>query len=145
MIDSVQGSIGRPELCVGAVVVDDDRLLLVCRGTEPQRGRWSVPGGRVEAGESMVAAVLRELREETGLEGICGPLVGWVERMGSDHHHVIADFRVEVLEDGPVVPGTDVDEAAWVPFGSLAGIDLVDGLAVFLTDHDVVPDGVFDL
>jgi len=47
----------------------------------------------------MVAAVLRELREETGLEGICGPLVGWVERMGIDHHYVIADFRVDVLVD----------------------------------------------
>ncbi|MED5392848.1 MAG: NUDIX domain-containing protein [Actinomycetota bacterium] len=138
-------SLGRPELCVGAVVVDDDRLLLVRRSTDPECGRWSVPGGRVEAGESMVAAVLRELREETGLEGICGPLVGWVERMGIDHHYVIADFRVDVLVDEPVVAGADADLAAWVPFDRLGVTDLVDGLAMFLEDNGVVPEGLFVL
>jgi len=145
MTGTVQSIVGRPELCVGAVVVDDDRLLLVRRATDPGRGRWSVPGGRVEAGEAMVAAVLRELREETGLEGICGPLVGWVERMGTDSHHVIVDFRVEVLDDGPVEPGGDVDRATWVAFDALSTIDLVDGLAAFLVDHGVVPDGVLVL
>ena len=136
---------GRPELCVGAVVVDDDRLLLVRRGTEPECGRWSVPGGRMEAGETMVAAVLRELREETGLEGICGPLVGRVEKMGIDHHYVIADFRVDVLADEPLIAGTDAELAAWVPFDRLAATDLVDGLAIFLEDNGVVPEGLFVL
>ena len=138
-------TLGRPELCVGAVVVDDDRLLLVRRSTDPECGRWSVPGGRVEAGEAMVAAVLRELREETGMEGICGSLVGWVERMGIDHHYVIADFRVDVLVDEPLVAGTDVDRAEWVPFDRLGVIDLVDGLAMFLEDNGVVPEGLFVL
>ena len=59
-------SVGRPELCVGAVAVRDGRLLMVRRGEEPGKGRWSLPGGRVEAAESVVSAVLRELREETG-------------------------------------------------------------------------------
>ena len=99
----------------------------------------------MEAGEAMVAAVLRELREETGLEGICGSLVGWVERMGIDHHHVIADFHVDVLVDEPLVTGTDVDRAEWVPFDRLGVTDMVDGLAMFLEDNGVVPEGLFVL
>ena len=74
--------VGRPELCAGAVAVDHGLLLLVKRGTDPGKGLWSLPGGRVESGESVVAAVVRELKEETGLQGVCGSLVGWVERMG---------------------------------------------------------------
>ena len=68
----------RPELCVGAVVVQDGELLLIRRGHGPAAGSWSVPGGRVEAGELRAEAVVREVREETGLEAVCGPLVGWL-------------------------------------------------------------------
>ncbi|MCP4852085.1 MAG: NUDIX domain-containing protein, partial [Actinomycetia bacterium] len=110
---------GRPELCVGAVVVDEDRLLLIRRGTDPGRGRWSLPGGRVEAGEALVAAVVRELREESGLEGLCGPMLGWVERMGVDHHFVIVNFRVDILDDGSPTAGSDADEVAWTSFDQL--------------------------
>ena len=135
-------SVGRPEVCVGAVAVDEDRLLLVRRATEPGRGRWSLPGGRVEAGEVLVAAVVRELLEETGLSGVCGPLVGWVERMDVDHHFVILDFEVEVLDDGPPVAGSDACEVAWVPMTDLPGCDLVDGLLDFLVDHGIIADGL---
>ncbi len=130
---------GRPELCVGAVVVDGGRILLIQRDTEPNRGMWTLPGGRVEAGEAMVSAVLRELREETGLTGLCGSMVGWVERMGVDHHFVIIDFQVEVLEDGPLMAGSDARDVSWVEFDDLSEVNLVDGLAAFLADHDVVP------
>ena len=134
--------IGRPELCVGAVVVDEDRLLLIRRGTDPGRGRWSLPGGRVEAGEALVAAVVRELREESGLEGLCGPMLGWVERMGVDHHFVIVNFRVDILDDASPAAGSDADEAAWTSFDQLGTRDLADGLAAFLVDYEVVPNGV---
>ncbi len=134
--------IGRPELCVGAVVVDEDRLLLIRRGTDPGRGRWSLPGGRVEAGEALVAAVVRELREESGLEGLCGPMLGWVERMGVDHHFVIVNFRVDILDDASPAAGSDADEAAWTSFDQLETTDLADGLAAFLVDYEVVPNGV---
>src|SRR5438270_12839511 len=90
----------KAEVCVGAVAVSDDRLLLIRRGHGPAAGEWSVPGGRVEGGETLAEAVVRELAEETGLEGVCEDLVGWVERIGDDHHYVILDFRVTVV-DGP--------------------------------------------
>jgi 8-oxo-dGTP diphosphatase len=137
-----RSTVGRPELCVGAVVVDEDRLLLIRRGTDPGRGRWSLPGGRVEAGEALVAAVVRELREEAGVEGLCGPMLGWVERMGVDHHLVIVNFRVDILDDVSPTAGSDADEAAWTFFDELGRTDLVDGLAAFLVDYEVVPDGV---
>jgi 8-oxo-dGTP diphosphatase len=129
----------RPEVCVGAVAVDDDRLLLIRRGRGPAAGEWSVPGGRVEAGETLAEAVVRELREETGLEGVCGSLVGWVERIGDEHHHVILDFAVTVLEPEPVVAGDDAAEGAWVPLAEVPSLTLVDGLAEFLHEHGILP------
>src|SRR3954451_20850104 len=110
----------RPEVCVGAVAVDNDRLLLVRRGRGPSAGEWSVPGGRVEAGETLAEAVVRELAEETGVEAVCDELVGWAERIGADYHCVILDFRVTVLDDRPPVAGDDAAEAAWVPLAEVA-------------------------
>jgi 8-oxo-dGTP diphosphatase len=126
-----------PELCVGAIVVDDERLLLVRRGRGPAAGEWSVPGGRLESGETVAEAVVRELAEETGLEGVCGDLVGWVERMGDGYHFVILDFRVTVLETENPRAGDDAAEVAWVPLADIAEVRLVEGLAEFLFDHGI--------
>lgn len=130
-------SLGRPELCVGAVVVADDKLLLIRRGHGPAAGEWSVPGGRVERGETMAEAVVRELREETGLDGVCGELVGWIERIDDEHHFVIADFAVVVL-GGELTAGSDAAEAAWVPLWDVAEQRLAPGLAEFLADHGII-------
>jgi len=135
---ALEGSVV-PEVCVGAVAVDNERLLLVRRGRGPAAGEWSVPGGRVEPGETLAEAVVRELLEETGIEGVCGELVGWVERIGDGHHFVILDFHVEVLEGRSPVAGDDAAEAAWVPLPQVAELPLVDGLAEFLHDNGIIP------
>jgi 8-oxo-dGTP diphosphatase len=123
---------------VGAICVLDGSLLLVRRGHGPAAGEWSVPGGRVEGGESLAEAVVREVREETGLECVCGGLLGWVERQHADHHFVILDFEATVLAADPPTAGDDATEAAWVPLDEVLGLRLVDGLAEFLADHGVI-------
>jgi 8-oxo-dGTP diphosphatase len=129
----------RPELAVGAVVVRDDCLLVIRRGHGPGAGEWSVPGGRVEAGETLHEAVVRETWEETGLEVVVERFLGWVERLGDDHHFVILDFVVGLLDaEATAVAGDDAAEAAWVPLHELSEIRLVAGLHEFLTDHGVI-------
>lgn len=86
----------------------------------------------------MAEAVVRELLEETGLEGVCGELVGWVERINDEAHFVILDFHVTVLERGHPVAGDDAAEAGWVPLGDVPALMLVDGLAEFLHEHDIL-------
>lgn len=128
-----------PELCVGAVAVRDGVILLIRRGTPPGEGLWSVPGGRVQRGETLADAVRRELREETGLDGEVGEAVGWTELIGRRRHYVVVDFWVAVDPEATPVAGTDASDAAWVAFEDLEQWDLVDGLIQFLADHQVIP------
>lgn len=127
-----------PILAVGAVLVDHDRLLLVRRGRGPAQGEWSVPGGKVESGETLVEAVTRELREETGLEGVCGPLLGWAERIEPDAHYVILDFAVTLVGDEQPTAGDDAAEVAWVELDEVAQMRLVEGLAELLHDNGII-------
>lgn len=127
-----------PQIAVGAVVVDDDRLLMVRRGHGPAAGAWSVPGGRLEAGETVAEAVVRELAEETGLEGACGELVGWTEIVDPGDHYVILDFWVTLLDGRDPQAGSDAAEARWVALGEVAELQLVPGLAEFLHEHGVL-------
>lgn len=127
-----------PILGVGAVLVDHDRLLLVRRGRGPAQGEWSVPGGKVEVGETLAEAVTRELREETGLEGVCGPLLGWAERIEPEAHYVILDFAVTLVGDDQATAGDDAAEVAWVALAEVAQLRLVDGLAELLHDNGII-------
>ena len=129
----------RPEVCVGAVAIDEECLLLVRRGRGPAAGEWAIPGGRVEAGETLAEAVVREVTEETGLDVVCDELVGWVERIGADYHYVILDFSVTVLDDRAPVAGDDAAEVAWVGLVDVAEHPLVEGLAEFLHENGVIP------
>jgi ADP-ribose pyrophosphatase YjhB (NUDIX family) len=91
--------------------------------------------GASNKGELLAEAVVREVEEETGLECVCGALVGWVERIDDDHHFVILDFEVTVLDDTEPRAGDDAAEAAWVPLPDVTQRHLVDGLAEFLHQH----------
>jgi ADP-ribose pyrophosphatase YjhB (NUDIX family) len=87
----------------------------------------------------LAEAVVRELAEETGLEGVCGPLVGWEEILTTGHHFVILDFLVSVLDRRDPVAGDDAAAAMWVPVDDVAAQGLVDGLAEFLAEHGIIP------
>jgi 8-oxo-dGTP diphosphatase len=122
--------------CVGAVIKDGaGRLLLVRRGHEPGKGLWSIPGGRIEAGESDAAALVREVREETGLIVTPGRLVGSVRRPGGGggpdgFDGGVLDIRdyVAIIIGGVLVAGDDADDAVWAGPAELDTLPLIDGL-----------------
>lgn len=95
---------------------------MVRRDRDPGRGLWSVPGGRVEKGEYLNAAVAREVREETALDIRVGTLLGILEVVG-DPHYVILDFVATLDGDGEPVAGDDVAEVRWVPLDEVADLD----------------------
>jgi 8-oxo-dGTP diphosphatase len=124
-----------PEIAaVGAIAVRDGALLLIRRGHAPSRGRWSLPGGRVEPGETAREALVREMAEETGLVVDVGELVGEVVRPGANGDtYRIQDFRVTVAGDGAIagddaVAGDDAMDLAWVPLDKVPSYQLSAGL-----------------
>jgi len=126
---------------VGALVHDDDRrLLVVRRAHEPGAGRWTIPGGRVEAGESDAEAVQREVLEETSLHVVVGARVGTVLRpgLGSDVYD-IRDYACALALTTAPVAGDDAAEVRWVTRSELLDLDLVDGLLDCLSDWGMLP------
>jgi 8-oxo-dGTP diphosphatase len=131
--------VSTPEVAVGAVCSHADSLLLVRRGRGPAAGEWSVPGGRLEWGETLHEAVVRETFEETGLEVVVDRFLGWVERIEDSYHYVILDFAVTALDPTQApVAGDDAAEAAWVPRPEVSELQLVGGLYDFLRDQEVL-------
>jgi 8-oxo-dGTP diphosphatase len=128
--------------CVGAIISDaSGRLLLIKRGHEPGKGLWSLPGGRVEAGETDEQALVREVREETGLTVVAGRLVGTVRRAGAGGSVLdIRDYAATVT-GGTLAAGDDADDARWVGPAELTGLPLTSGLVDALTGWGVLRAG----
>jgi len=107
-----------PLVGVGAVIVDEGRVLLVRRGNEPMKGHWTLPGGLVELGEGLLNAVVREVREETGLNVEVVELIELLDRIHREetrvrYHYVIADYLCRVT-GGVLQAASDADAARWV-------------------------------
>ncbi|MGH3171578.1 MAG: NUDIX hydrolase [Trebonia sp.] len=116
--------------CVGAVIKDaEGRLLLIRRGHEPGKGLWSIPGGKIEDGESDAEAVAREVLEETGLVVAVSGLIGSVRRPAGTVDAVfdIRDYAASV-NGGSLLPGDDADDATWAGPLELEMLPLVVGL-----------------
>lgn len=133
----------RPVLGVGAIILDADRILLVERGREPLKGYWSLPGGMLETGETLLEGVKREILEETGL--VIQPLqiAEVFERImrdaegRSEYHYVLIDYLC-LAAGGTLGAGDDVSRAEWVFRKDLPGVRLTEGtLAVIEKAFDM--------
>lgn len=119
----------RPVVGVGGVIVHDDRVVLIKRKYEPLAGRWSLPGGTLELGESLEAGVAREIVEETGLDVEVGPVVEVFDRILLDaegrvqYHFVLVDYLCRPI-GGHLRAGSDVDDGVWVATSDLGQYDL---------------------
>ncbi|MGV8073907.1 MAG: NUDIX hydrolase [Syntrophobacteraceae bacterium] len=124
----------RPMVGVAAIVFREDHVLLIRRGTEPSFGKWSLPGGLVEVGESLEESLRREVREEVGLAVTVKELVAVLDRVIPDetgkveYHYILMDFLCEP-EAGNPTPATDVTDCLFVPVKQLADFDLTRGTA----------------
>lgn len=115
----------RPVVGVGGVIISDGRALLVRRGSPPLEGQWSIPGGMLESGETLLLGVRRELLEETGIEVTVLELIEVFERINLDgegkarYHYVVLDYLCEAVR-GEARAGSDVTEVAWATPAELA-------------------------
>ena len=122
-----------PRVGVGAVILDGDCVLLIQRGGTTLPGKWSIPGGLVELGETTRDAVCREIAEECGLEIELVDVCGVLDRVVRDpdgrvrYHWVLVDF-LAVVRGGTLCAGDDAADARWVPIDEVETYDTTDGL-----------------
>jgi ADP-ribose pyrophosphatase YjhB (NUDIX family) len=126
----------RPVVGIGAVIIKEGKIALIKRGNEPSRGKWTIPGGLVELGESPEQAVVRETKEETGLDVDNPSLMDVVSNVDLDekgkvkYHYVIIDYLVYV-KAGTAEAASDAVELRWVPFDEVEGYDLTASFRLF--------------
>ncbi|HDD35921.1 MAG: NUDIX hydrolase [Archaeoglobaceae archaeon] len=120
----------KPLVGVGAFIVKNNKVLLVKRANEPNKGKWSIPGGVVKLGESLIDALKREIFEETGLEIEALDVACVSEEIVRDNtgikfHYVIIDFFAKVV-GGELRVGSDAEDAKWISFDELDEVEIVD-------------------
>jgi mutator protein MutT len=143
----------KPEIGVAGIVFNQQQqVLLIKRNQAPASGLWSIPGGKLEPGESLPAACEREIKEETGLNTKALQIVAVVERQLEGFHFVIIDFLAELVSDNTVPPvaQSDVTEARWVSIDDLKNYPLVMGLADIIVRshrqlHGLQHSGLYDV
>jgi len=121
----------RPTVAVGCFVFNTaTELLMIKRGKEPGLGLWTIPGGRVEFGESLVDACRREVKEETGVDVHIGPMVTVFEPRIAGYHYVIIDYLGVPAESSTSEPkaGDDASDARWVSLDTLSDFPLTTDL-----------------
>ena len=127
----------QPIVGVGAVIVCEGKILLEKRKNEPSRGKWTIPGGLVELGESLESAVVREVKEETSLEVDNPRLLDVVDNVDLDesgkvkYHFVIVDYFVTAECVGDLKAASDADDLKWVPFNEVEAFDLTRSFRCF--------------
>ena len=128
-----------PIVGVGAVIVNDDQVLLVRRANEPSRGRWSIPGGTVELGETLAEAATREVAEECQVEAEIGEVLSTFNMIQRDdsgrirYHYVLIDLTARYMS-GEAAAGTDALEVRWVREAEFNGLDIVPRLLPVLRE-----------
>ncbi len=127
----------RPLIGVGAVIVAENRVVVVRRGHEPLKGEWSIPGGVLEIGETLRAGAAREALEETGLVVEPGEVLEVLDRIVRDQqgrvqfHYVLIDFLCRP-RGGELRAGGDAEEARWISAGELEAFAIADSAAAVL-------------
>jgi len=143
-----QGNEGRwypkaPITGVGGIIQKDGKVLLVKRGKEPNKGKWTVPGGVVEVGETLHEAVKREVMEECSIEVEVETVVDTFDAIGRDdegrvrYHFVIIDFMARYVS-GEIKASSDADECRWVEPGELAGLETTPSLMVVMKRAGII-------
>lgn len=124
-----------PAIGVSAIVFDaEERVLLARRGQPPAQGLWHAPGGKLEPGESLIEACRREVKEETGIDVVIGPIMAVVERRLEGFHYVVIDFLARLQDPANTAchPADDVLEVAWVAEHRLGDYHIAEGLLPIL-------------
>jgi ADP-ribose pyrophosphatase YjhB (NUDIX family) len=127
-----------PRVAVGAVVLDerdpdDPLVLLIKRAEPPNAGTWSLPGGKLELGESLASAVAREALEETGLDVQVGPLIDVFEIVTAAHHYVVLDYLCSAQSGAEPRAGGDAAECAWVRVAALREWGVTEAVIAMVT------------